>query len=303
MSSGAESRLRVAVLGAAVCLAAAGCVDFNVQCTPNVQNPEGLAGYLGPTSNGQPVSLEKVAVRSGDHPIGQLLAESAFHGFDQLTPDPSKLPAFAVYNSGAIRTECRQSLSPGRVLRGWLKQIIPFDDILHSVPATFDEIHRIFEHSVGPFLKAPAAPLSNPPGLFLQVYGLVINVDCSQPAEVLDDAGNLVTPGKRVRTIQVMSRTNPGVVKCSLDFTGTGTTTCPGTELWVGTADYLYTGGDGYTAFSEISADATRDAEKLDFGITYFNATATYWSATYPSATSAFPGDPAQRYVFSNCVE
>jgi 5'-nucleotidase / UDP-sugar diphosphatase len=279
-----------------------GCVDFNVQCTPDVSDPNNVTGYLGQTSNGQPVSLNKLAVRSGDNTMGQLLTESYFHSYDQVPGvDTSKLPALAVENSGSIRTDCRDSLSPGLVLRGWLRQIIPFDDVIYSFPATFQEIDYALEHSVGFIAKTGSPPNENPSAGFLQIYGVVVQVDCSQPAEVLDDSGNLMTPGKRVRSIQVMSRASPTKPLCKLDFTGTGTSDCPGQYLWVGANEYLYGGGDGYTSFGEIST-SSRDAEKLSAGITNFNAASTYWDATYGSASTPFPGDPAARWLFSNCV-
>src|SRR5579863_9139802 len=92
----------------------AACVDFNVQCTPNVTDPSGLAGYLGGAGDGgQPVtlSLDKVTVRSGDNTIGQLLTEAYYHSYDKLITDPTKLPAISVENAGSIRTECRDTLS------------------------------------------------------------------------------------------------------------------------------------------------------------------------------------------------
>jgi hypothetical protein len=279
-----------------------GCVDFNLKCTPNVTNPQGLAGYLGSTSSGNPVSLDKVTVRSGDHPIGELLTEAYYHSFDSLVSDTSKLPALAVENSGSIRTECRQTLSAGDVLRGWLRQIVPFDDAEYVFPVTFAEIKGAFEHSVAAFPASGKPPNLSPFGGFLQVFGAGIDVDCAKQPEIRDSAGNVVTPGQRIQKVHIKPRTDPTSKTdlCVLDFSG-GVTTCAGGQMWIVANDYLYGGGDGYGVFAEVQSDPTRSAAKLDEGITNFTSAAAYWAATYPDAFKAFPGDPQIRYGFTNC--
>lgn len=271
-----------------------GCVEFNVECTPDLRDPEGLAGYLG-SSGSAPVSLLKVDVRTQDHPLGQLLAEAYAHAFDDIAPNRD-LPRIGVENSGAIRSECRETLSPGPVRRKVLRPIVPFDNQIFGVAVSHAQLKAILEHSVAGFTPVNTPPNRSPPGSFLQLWGLAVVVDCSRQGEELDADGSLKTAGQRVRRARLMRRDDPATEDCVVDFTGaTPARACPG-ELWLAVNSFLYAGKDGYRTFKETSG--WPDAP-LSAGVLNFNAAAGYWAKTYPKERP-FPRRPAARYDFQD---
>jgi hypothetical protein len=198
-ASASDRALRVIIGVLALGAASAGCLAYNEDCSPLVDNPDEVVGYLGVD-----IDITKAAVRTQPNLMGSLIAES----YLSSTPDNTPSADVGIENSGAIRSdgicENHDVLPTGPLLKKTLREVLPFDDSIAVVTVSPQVLKQTFEHSVAT-LVASSAQANTPSGDFLQIAGAEVHVDCLQPAE------NGSTPGQRVQFIRLVrtDRTDP----------------------------------------------------------------------------------------------
>lgn len=286
----------LAAAALAVACSAAGlfsCVAYNEDCTPLVDNPDQIVGYLAGD-----VDITKARVRSGNNAIGELAADAYRHSAD----DPSRSGGtpkadVGIENSGSIRNEgvCQNNdvLPRGPVRRKTLRQVLPFDDTISLVTIDVATLKKVLEHAVAGF--SPTTIAGTPPGSYLQISGVTVEVDCDQPAQTASSDGSRVT---RI----VLQDTLPadGGAEGEVLYDGSAP---PSTTRKVRLAcnSFVLTGGDGYTMLDNLDPTASQrfDEQGLNFQIA-----ADYFLKTYPDAKHALPtqGPALTRWVFNHCA-
>ena len=205
------------------------------------QSQVALEGRRGPTPPG---------VRTAETNLGNLLADALLWQANQLAPAFGVAPAHvALQNGGGIRND---SLIPA----GPITELDTFDiasfgnfvSIVPSIPRA--QFKEIMENAVS------RAPLAD--GRFAQISGFTLVYDPAQTAQVVDNAGNVLSPGSRVREIRLDDGTyivqNGAVV--------------PGApSVNIATNDFSARGGDQYPF---------RGAPFTTVGVTYQQALKNY---------------------------
>jgi 5'-nucleotidase len=189
-------------------------------------------------------------VRTAETNLGNLLADALLWQANQLAPAFGVAPAHvALQNGGGIRND---SLIPA----GPITELDTFDiasfgnfvSIVPSIPPA--QFKEIMENAVS------RAPLAD--GRFAQISGFTLVYDPAQTAQVVDNAGNVLSPGSRVREIRLDDGTyivqNGAVV--------------PGApSVNIATNDFSARGGDQYPF---------RGAPFTTVGVTYQQALKNY---------------------------
>ena len=258
----ARKALLTLALPAALVVPLGSCAVYNEECARFMEDPDGVAGYLGGD-----VSIARDQVRLHDNAIGQLVADAYYNAFNAQSAD--RLPKAAIVNGGAIREdgvcEARTILSKGALKRKVLRDILPFDNRVILTTITHKNLKRVLEHGMANYSTRI------PPGSYLQVSGIRVQVDCSKPAEELDSSNNLIKSGERVQSIRLRVR------GCSLpneeDCYGEPIDMMSDEEIYMALDSYLFSGGDKFTGFG---------AEKGAAGSFNFEVVAQYFSETYP---------------------
>jgi 5'-nucleotidase len=132
-------------------------------------------------------------VRTEETNLGNLIADALLAtGQQRADQFGVAAPQVALQNGGGIRNNSLIPAGPLTELDTF--SIAPFGNFVSVVPdvprAQFKEI---LENAVS------AAPASN--GRFAQVAGFSFSYDPTRTAQVVDDAGNVLTPGERVRSV------------------------------------------------------------------------------------------------------
>jgi 2',3'-cyclic-nucleotide 2'-phosphodiesterase (5'-nucleotidase family) len=145
-----------------------------------------LEGRRGPTPPG---------VRTAETNLGNLLADALRWQAARLAPDfGAPTPDVALQNGGGIRNN--SLIPPGPITELNTFEIAAFGNFVSIVPnigpAQFKEI---MENAVS------RAPLAD--GRFAQISGFTLVYDTTGTAQVVDNAGNVLTPGSRVREIRL----------------------------------------------------------------------------------------------------
>ncbi|MBJ6762724.1 5'-nucleotidase C-terminal domain-containing protein [Myxococcaceae bacterium JPH2] len=269
-----ERRPLFTALVLALCAPALGCLAYNDSCTPLVDDPDAVVGYLG-----EDVFLDKPFARHANNALGQLSADALLHAED----GSSKPAELGVVNGGSLRAEglcvTRSSVRKGPLTDGVLHEIMLFENLVVTVDLTEKQLVDVFENSVGA-LYSEGQYISSPSGAFLHVSeGTSVRVDCSH------------TKGQRIRELKVGSR----VVQIPAR-------TDESIRYRVAMSAFLLGGGDGYGAIlGSVGQDPARNpvqARKL--GGTDVNLTAAYMKEKYPNASQALTEAP--RVVFENCA-
>src|SRR5690606_14089138 len=132
-------------------------------------------------------------VRTEETNLGNLLADALLAtGQNNAAEFGVAPPQVALQNGGGIRNN---SLIPaGQLTELDTFAIAPFGNFVSVVPdVPRSQFKEILENAVS---SAPAAD-----GRFAQVAGFRFSYDASRTAQVVDDAGNVLTPGERVRSV------------------------------------------------------------------------------------------------------
>jgi 2',3'-cyclic-nucleotide 2'-phosphodiesterase (5'-nucleotidase family) len=265
---------------AAVLALAPGCLAYNEECSRYMTDPDGVTGWLGGD-----VSITKVDVRTADNSVGQLVAEAYYAAFDDKKD--SLRPDVGVVNGGGIRADgvcqTRTSLPQGAVKRKVLRDVLPFDNTVLAVTLTHHQLKNVLEHAVASYST------TNPPGSFLQVYGLEYGADCNLSAEKLDANGQRVEEGHRITSLQIKKRDGSSVAVADPP---SDTET-----VRVGLDSFVAGGGDGFGDFKALDPNAP---DRASAGGYNFEIVARYFAKTYPEA-SPLPGRAAPRATLVNC--
>jgi 5'-nucleotidase len=168
-------------------------------------------------------------VRTQETNLGNLMADSLLWQANELAPAfgaPQAQVAFQ--NGGGIRNNTL--IPPGDITELTLSSIAPFLNFVAIVPdvppAQFKEL---MENGVS------AMPTAD--GRFPHIAGFTLVYDTTFPAQVVDNAGNVLTPGSRVREIRLADGTY--IVQNGEVVTGAP-------NIHIATIDFLARGGDQY---------------------------------------------------------
>jgi 5'-nucleotidase len=188
-------------------------------------------------------------VRTEETNLGNLLADALLATGQQRAPEFGVAPPqVALQNGGGIRND---SLIPaGSLTELDTFAIAPFGNFVAVVPdvprAQFKEI---LENAVS---RAPVAD-----GRFAQVAGFQLTYDPGLPAQEVDNDGNVLTPGERVRSVIL----DDGTVVVA------GGQVVEGDPIGLATNDFSARGGDQYPF---------RGLPFASVGVTYQQALASY---------------------------
>jgi len=284
-------RAGVGVLVAALTgLAVGACVQFNEDCSPLVDDPDGIVGYL----DGD-VNITKQVVRSGDNAIGQMVADAYRHAAD-AAPSGTAPADIGFENSGDIRNDwvCQtvNAVPRGPVRKKTLRQVLPFDDSVSLVTIDVATLKSVLEHSVAGFAAAAAGAPATPPGSFLQMSGVTAEVDCSLPAQSATD------PGSRITRIVKQDAVGGGAAGAVLYDASLGQPASTSETVRIALNSFVLSGGDGYTMLQTLDGGA---AQRFDLPGLNFQIVAQYFQKTYPQ-DDPLPATPQTRWVFHGCA-
>jgi 5'-nucleotidase len=152
------------------------------------------------------LDVSRPTVRGAESNAGNLIADSYLYVYQQYSNtvtttvqlagvDPN--PVIAVQNGGGIRLAGSSTFLPvtgevpGNIRRLDTLNVLPFPNFVAVVQdVTPVDLEAILERS--------AATLPSPGGQFLQIAGFRVTYDPSQPAQEVDNAGNVLVQGNRV---------------------------------------------------------------------------------------------------------
>lgn len=254
-----------------------GCVAYNDQCQPLVDNPNERVAFI---AKGTELWLDRPNARHGNNAIGQAAADA----FAWVFSETDKPVDFAVVNGGSIRAEglciTRNIVREGPLSNGVLHEIMLFENPVQAVDLSEKEVVDMFEHSVERLFTAPA-PIVSPAGSFLHVSKEVtMTVDCSR------------APLDRVTALAIngMSLQKPGRPIDQKKFR-------------LATSSFIIAGGDGYTMLAGKGTDPSRNpanaqrAGGIDSNIAAAFLKQSSFNQTVEAGLKVEPG----RVVFMNC--
>jgi 5'-nucleotidase len=178
-----------------------------------------LEGRRGPTPPG---------VRTAETNLGNLMADSLLWQANQLAANFGVAPAdVALQNGGGIRNNTLIPAGPITELDTF--NIAAFSNFVSIVPdVPREQFKEIMENAVS------RIPLAD--GRFAQIAGFTMRYDPAGAAQVVDNAGNVLTPGNRVREIRLDDGTF--IVQDGAVVSGPG--------VGIATNDFSARGGDQY---------------------------------------------------------
>ena len=254
-----------------------GCVAYNDQCQPLVENPNERVAFV---AKGTELFLDRANARHGNNAIGQ----QASDGFVWVFSESDKPADFGLVNGGSIRAEglciTRNIVGSGPLSNGVLHEIMLFENPVQAIDVSEQEVIAMFEHSAERLFASPA-PIVSPAGSFLQVSKEVsMTIDCSR------------APLDRVVALSIggVPIVKPGRL---IDQR----------KLRIATSSFIVADGDGYTMFTGKGTDPTRNpANAQRFGGIDSNIAAAYLKQSAFNATveAGFKVEPS-RVVLMNC--
>lgn len=190
------------------------------------------------------------AVRSGETNQGNLIADALLWQANAKAADFGVMAAHvAIQNGGGIRNN--NIIAAGTLYELDVFSMVPFPNFVAIVPdipaAQFKEI-----------LENAVSRAEHGAGRFPQIAGFTFTWDPTGTAQVLDDDGRVVTPGTRIRGVQLADGT--WLVRDGATIAGAG-------PVHVATLNFLARGGDEYPF---------RGAPFTSVGVTYQQAVANY---------------------------
>lgn len=254
-----------------------GCVAYNDQCQPLVDNPSERVAFI---ASGTELFLDRPNARHGNNAIAQQSADA----FTWVFKETDRPVTFAVVNGGAIRAEglciTRNIIREGPLSNGVLHEIMLFENPVQAIDLSEKEVVDMFEHSAERLFASPS-PIASPAGSFLHVSKEVaMTIDCAQPA--LSRVTSLRVNGELLQ--------RPGRPVDQKKFR-------------VASSSFIIAGGDGYTMLTGKGADPTRSlANAQRFGGIDSNIVAAYLKQSDFNKTvdQGFRVE-AGRITFMNC--
>lgn len=243
--------MRAAIAAGLMALLAGGCVAYNDQCQPLVDNPTERVAFV---AKGTEVWLDRPNARHAENVIGQVATDA----FVWVFKDSDAPVNLAVMNGGAIRAEglcvTRNILKEGPLTNGVLHEVLLFENPVTAVDLSEQELVDLFEHSAERLVIFGSA-ISSPAGSFLQVSGEVaMEIDCSKAA------------GSRVVSLQISGQ---AVHRPARAF--------PAVKYRAALPSFVLGGGDGYAMLAGKGSDPARNPKQAQrFGGIDSNITAAY---------------------------
>ncbi len=198
------------------------------------------------------------SVRSMESNEGNLIADALKWHAEQVAADYGvPVPDVALQNGGGIRNNTIIPAGPITELDTW--DMVPFPNFVTFVPdIPRTQFKEILENAVA--CTQANDIVVNPncgSGRFAQISGFSFEWSAAGIGQILDDAGNVTTPGTRVVEVAL----DDGTVIV------TGGTVVPGAPIQIATIDFLANGGDQYPY---------RGAPFIQLGATYQQALSNY---------------------------
>lgn len=189
-------------------------------------------------------------VRTIETNLGNLMADALLWQANQLAASFGVAPAdVALQNGGGIRNNSLIPAGPITELHTFdIAAFANFVSIVPNVPP--EQFKEIMENAVS---RAPVAD-----GRFAQIAGFTLRYDPAQQAQVVNDAGTVLTPGFRVREIRLDDGTY---------IVQNGAVIAGAPSVSVSTNDFSARGGDQYPF---------RGAPFTTLGVTYQQALFNY---------------------------
>ena len=197
-----------------------------------------------------PLDGQRRAVRSQETNQGNLIADALLWQANVLA-DRYSVPAahVALQNGGGIRNDT--VIPAGTLYELDVFSMAPFTNFLAIVPdVSVAQFKEILENTV--------SRVEHGDGRFPQIAGFTMTWDPNGTAQVLDDDGQVVTPGTRIRSVQLADGTW---------LVLEGDVVADAGPVHVATLDFLARGGDEYPF---------RGAAFVTLGVTYQQVVANY---------------------------
>ncbi len=218
-----------------------------------------------------PLNSIRTEVRAKSTLGGSLIADAirdaAQDGAASVGLDSAKV-LVGIQNGGGIRNDRR--FNPGDTISTFdTFDVLPFSNFVSIVTnITGNELREILERSV----SGQTAPDVGGGGQFLQLSGLEVVYDVTQPAQVVTAAGELTAPGSRILSI-LLDPNNDRSGQFLFDVAQGGFLVDPNRPLFdLATIDFTARGGDNFTTLAGIP-----DGRKFTItGATYQSALEQY---------------------------
>ncbi|MDJ0923897.1 MAG: 5'-nucleotidase C-terminal domain-containing protein [Acidimicrobiia bacterium] len=188
-------------------------------------------------------------VRTMESNLGNLAADSLLWQATQLAPGFGvATPDVALQNGGGMRNDA--IIPAGDITELDTFDVLPFPNFVTVIPdIPRSQFKEILENAV--------SRVEDVSGRFAQVAGFSFTYDPTGTAQVVDDDGNVLTPGTRVTEVTLDGGTQ--IV--------TGGNVVAGADLTIATIDFLARGGDQYPY---------RDAPITLLGVSYQQALSNF---------------------------
>ncbi|MCY4438022.1 MAG: bifunctional UDP-sugar hydrolase/5'-nucleotidase [Chloroflexi bacterium] len=211
-----------------------------------------ISGLAATTVGTTEVSLDgqRHAIRTRETNQGNLIADALLWQANELADRYRVQGAdVALQNGGGIRND--NVLPAGTLYELDIYNMAPFPNFLAIVPnVSVEQFKEILENAV--------SRVEHIDGRFPQIAGFTMTWDPNGTSQVLDDDGRVVTPGTRIRSVQLGDGT--WLVR-------DGDVVADAGPVHVATLNFLARGGDEYPF---------RDAPFVSLGVTYQQAIANY---------------------------
>ena len=212
-------------------------VTRNAQLVTDIDTPVSaglaiLAQNIIAQSN-VPLDGRRTQVRTRETNLGDLIADAFLWKATQMSNQMGlPVPEIAMQNGGGIRNN---SIIPaGNLSELTTFSVLPFANFLCVVPnVPRSHVKEILENAISNIAQVD--------GRFAQVAGMVVEYNLQGQRQIVDNSGNVLTPGTRVRNVTIIGNGN-----------GLGTpivengVVVPGPGINIATIDFLANGGDQY---------------------------------------------------------
>jgi 5'-nucleotidase/UDP-sugar diphosphatase len=212
-------------------------VTRNAQLVNDVDVPvqAGLAGLAQNIIAQSNVALDgrRTQVRTQETNLGDVIADAFLWKATMLAPQFGQpIPDIALQNGGGIRNN--SIIQPGNLSELTTFSVLPFANFLCIVPnVPRTQVKEILENAISNFAQVD--------GRFAQVAGLQVEYNLQGQRQIVDNSGNVITPGTRVRNAYITNGNN-GI---GIPIVQNGNVV-PGPALNIATIDFLANGGDQY---------------------------------------------------------
>lgn len=245
-------------------------------CLADLAQPIAATDVLLNTARG---SSSAPGVRTKETNGGDLIADGFIDSYDRyavragLEPRSASNLVVAAQNGGGIRQTGGDTLptsgsAPGTISRDNTLNLLAFlTNVMTVVPdLSAAEMKEVFERSVASGFSG-AACTGGGGGQFLQVSQLRVIADCSKTAQVVTTAGEITTPGERIRYLAFDPGT-PGDTSDDVALVRDGAVVLGAPTVSLVTNSFTAAGGDNYPTLAKKTA--------VQLGATYEQALVEY---------------------------